>query len=86
MSNAERKVLLSPAAADGMNITGTDSACFDLNVDIIVTEWLWFELILVEFSPCVRSIDLEDSEGVWINHYDIMKKINVQRGQIVYRF
>jgi hypothetical protein len=51
MSNAKWEVLLTPAAADSVNVRGTNTACVDLDVYVIFTKGFWVELVLVEFSP-----------------------------------
>jgi hypothetical protein len=74
MTNAEREVLLAPATADCMNITCADSASFNLNVNVIITKRFWLKLVLVEFGPGIRPIDLEACECLWITHYEIIKR------------
>jgi hypothetical protein len=74
MTNAEREVLLSPATADCMNIRGAHPASFNLDVNIIITKWFWLELVLMEFGPCLRPIDLEARECIWIDHYETMRR------------
>lgn len=41
---AEGEVLGAPAAGDGVHVGAADAAGFDLHVDIVVFEWLGFEL------------------------------------------
>lgn len=71
MTDTERVMLLSPAATDCVYITRADSASIDLDVYVVVAEWLWLEFILVEFLPCVCSIDLEAFKSVRVNHCDL---------------
>jgi hypothetical protein len=74
MTNTEWEVLLSPATADCMKITAANPTTDNLDINVIITKRLWLELILVEFSPCLRPIYLEARECIWINHYETMKK------------
>jgi len=69
MTNAEGEVLPSPATADCMNIACANSTRFNLDINVIITKRLWLELVFVEFGPCLRPIDLEARECIWINHY-----------------
>ena len=68
MPYSKRKVLLSPASTDGVYITAADTAALNLDVDIVVTEGLRLELILVELEPGLRSVDLEPSELLGVRH------------------
>ena len=68
VSYGKREVLLSPASADGVYITATDTAALNLDIDIVVTKGLRLELILVELEPGLRSIDLEPSELLRVRH------------------
>lgn len=68
MSNGQGEVLVSPASADGVYITATHAAALDLDVDIMVTEGFWLELILVKFQPGLGSVDLESCELIGVRH------------------
>ncbi len=71
MAYTEGKVLFSPSTADGMDITGADPASLNLDIDIIITEWLGLEFILVEFKPGLWAIDLEACECLRITHCEL---------------
>ena len=45
VTDANGKRSIAPAAVDGMNVRSADTAAFNLNVNIVVTELLGFELI-----------------------------------------
>jgi hypothetical protein len=68
MANAEWEVLFSPATTYCMNITCAYSTGLNLYIDVIVAEWFWLELILVEFKPSLRPIHLKACECVRITH------------------
>lgn len=70
MTDAEGEVLLAPAAGDGVKVAAADAAGFDLDVDIVVFEWLGLVLLLceVELLSGGGAGDLESGEGVWVNH------------------
>jgi hypothetical protein len=85
MTNAQREVLLSPATADGVDITCANSTSFNLDVNVIITKRLWLELVLMEFSPCLRPVDLEACECIWINHYETMKKMKYRNREVAMR-
>ena len=59
MSNSKRKLLLAPTAAEGVDITSTHTTALDLDVDVVVTEGLGLEFVLVELSPGLGAVDLE---------------------------
>jgi hypothetical protein len=68
VTDSKRKVLLAPTSTKCVDITSTDATAFNFDVDIVVAKWLGLELVLVEFEPCVRSVDLEALELLWIRH------------------
>jgi len=70
MPYTERKMLLPPPSRYGMQVARTNTASLDLDIDIVVAEGLWLELIELEISPMLRILDLEALEGVWINHLE----------------
>jgi hypothetical protein len=68
VTDGKGEVLLAPSSGDGVDITAADTATLNLHIDVVVTERLGLELVLVEFQPCVRSIDLEAAELLWVRH------------------
>lgn len=70
MTDAEGEVLLAPAAGDSVQVAAADSAGFNLDVDIVVFEWLGLVLLLceVELLSWRGAGDLESGESVWVNH------------------
>jgi hypothetical protein len=78
MPYTKREMLLSPPSGDGMQITGTNTTSQNLNVNIIVAEWLGRELIEVELCPFLRVLDLEALERVWVNHGVLFRSSDVQ--------
>ncbi len=79
-------MLLAPSAGDGVDVTAADTAALDLDVDVVVAEGLGLELVLVEFQPRVRSIDLEAGELLWVRHLGGFEELR-ERGerQVSYR-
>lgn len=63
--------LLSPSAADSVDVATAKATGFNFDIDIIVTKWLSLELVLVEFEPGIRAINLETSEILGIRHGEI---------------
>ena len=70
MPNTQREMLFSPAARNGMQITRTNTASLDLDIDIVVAKRLGRELIQLEISPVLRILDLKAFERIWINHLE----------------
>lgn len=68
MANTEWEVLLSPPSRNGMQITRANTARLNLDIDIVVAEWLRLELIEVKLRPFLRVFNLETFERVWIAH------------------
>lgn len=68
VADAERILWLSPPTSDGVDVTGTDTAGYDLDVHIVILKSPRRELVLVELGPCLCVVDLEPGEGVWVNH------------------
>ena len=53
MSDAEREVLWSPAACDGVNVAAADAASVDLDIDIVVAEGFRDELCFFKYAFAV---------------------------------
>jgi hypothetical protein len=70
VANGKREVLLAPASADGVDVTAADTAALDLDIDIVVTERLGLELVLVEFEPGLGPINLESGELLGVGHLE----------------
>jgi hypothetical protein len=68
VTDSKRKVLLAPSSTDCVDITSTNTTAFNLDVDIVVTEGLGLELVLVELEPRLGSIDLEALELLGVRH------------------
>lgn len=68
VSDTQRPLVISPAAGDGVDIGATDSAHLDLDVDIVGTEWLGLELLLLELRPRLGRGNAVALEGVWVAH------------------
>lgn len=62
MADGEGVWLSTPVTLDGVNITGANTAALDLDIDIIVSERLGVELLLLEVLPGLRAVDLEAGE------------------------
>jgi hypothetical protein len=73
MANTEGEMLLPPTSRDSMQITGANATSLDLNIDVVIAEWLGRELIPVEFRPFLRILNLEANEGIWIHHFAYAK-------------
>ena len=58
-------MLLSPSSTDGVQITCADTAGLNLDIDIVIAEWLWSELVLVEVGPVLGILDLESHKLLW---------------------
>jgi hypothetical protein len=54
-----------------MQITRTNTASLDLNIDIVVTKRLRLELVQLEIGPMLRILDLEALERIWVNHFEL---------------
>ena len=54
----------------------------DLDVNIIISKWLGLELILVEFSPSLRTGHLEASECFWIWHFELSSTMKCVNGEV----
>lgn len=76
MSNRQGKLLLSPTAIDGMNITSANTTSFNLDVDVVVAERLWLELVLMKVQPGLWSVDLEPRKRLWVRHLEGIRKEN----------
>ena len=59
MTDAERVVLVAPAAAERVHVAPADAAGEDLHVDVVITLGLELVHALVHFAPCVWGVDLE---------------------------
>ena len=70
MANTEWEVLLSPPSRNGMQITRANTARLNLDIDIVVAEWLRLELVEVKLGPFLRVFNLEAFERVRINHFE----------------
>lgn len=68
MSDGQGVILIAPATTDGMDITGADAATLNLDIHIVVTEWLRLKLVLVELGPRFPPEDLEAGELIRIRH------------------
>jgi hypothetical protein len=68
VTDSEGEVLLAPSSGDGVHIATADTAALNLDIDVVVAKRLGLELVLVEFEPCVRTIDLEAGELLGIRH------------------
>jgi hypothetical protein len=68
VANGKGEVLLAPTAADGVHIAAADTAGLNLDVNVVIPEWLWLELVLVELCPGLGSVDLEAGELVGVRH------------------
>lgn len=44
VAHANGQWAVAPTASDSMNVGATNTACFDLDVDIAILKWLWLEL------------------------------------------
>lgn len=53
--------------ADGVYVTAADTASLDLDIDVVVTEWLQLEEALVELGDG-RSINLETFSLIGVGH------------------
>jgi hypothetical protein len=71
VAHAEGEMLLSPPSTDRMQITCTNTARQNLDVNIVIAKRLWLEVVEVELSPFLRVLNLEAFERVWINHFDL---------------
>lgn len=56
------------ALLDLMNITATDAAALDGNVNVAVFEGLELEFLLFELRPFLLVIDHEALGGLWVRH------------------
>jgi hypothetical protein len=81
--DAEREVLRSPAAGDGVDIASADTTGFDFDVHVVVAEGFWGELYFfrrrvliveigtyftfVEGSPCLGRVDLKSFKCFWVH-------------------
>lgn len=68
MSNAQWKVLLSPPARNCVQITRANATRLNLDVNIVIFEWLRLQFVLVEFCPFLGILNLETDEAFWVNH------------------
>lgn len=62
MADGQRVGLGTPVALDGVNITGADTAALNLDIDVVVSEGLRVELLLLEVLPGLGAVDLEAGE------------------------
>jgi hypothetical protein len=56
-----------------MEIGTAHTAGLDLDINIVVTERLWCHIILMEFRPFLRILNLEANEGIWVTHLHLIK-------------
>ena len=68
VADADGQWYLAPAAIDAVDVGATDTAALDLDVDIMVTELLGFELLFLELGPFLLIRDHETFESIWISH------------------
>ena len=61
-------MLRPPLAVDSVEIACANTTALNLDVDVVIAEGLGLELILVEFLPCFRAVDLESRELVRNSH------------------
>lgn len=62
MTDGQRVGLSTPVTLDGVNITGADTAAFNLDIDVVISEGLRVELLLLEVLPGLGAVDLEAGE------------------------
>jgi hypothetical protein len=70
MANSQGEGLVTPSTRDGVNITTADTAALDLDLNIVVSERLHIELLLVKLCPGLRRLDLEAAVFIVGRHYD----------------
>lgn len=68
MTTAQRKMLLAPASTQGVQIAGTNTTCHNLDINIVVLEWLWLDIIELEIRVMLGISDLKSLESIWIDH------------------
>lgn len=73
MAYTQRKLLISPATRNCMNVGAADSASLNLDINIVVPKRLGRVFVFVEFSPRFRTIDLEACESFRVNHCCLMR-------------
>ena len=50
VTDAKGERAATPTSADGVDVTGANTASLNGNVDVVVLEWLWLELRKVRWS------------------------------------
>lgn len=68
VADSERVGAVTPVAADGVTVTGADTAAFDLDVDIVLAKGTRLEGVLLEVGPVLGAGGLEALELVGDRH------------------
>ena len=61
MTDAYRQGSFAPTSVDQVYIAAADTTAFDLDIDVVVAELLWFELLMSGKSICPQSGGLSTS-------------------------
>ena len=54
VTDADGKRSFTPASVDRVDVASADAAALDLDINIVVAELLWFELLVSATSICRR--------------------------------
>lgn len=79
MAYSQREVLITPSAADSVDITTANTATLDLDLYIIITKRLHVKLLLVKLGPGLGRLDLETSVFVVVGHGDHAQQEEISR-------
>lgn len=71
VTNADGHGGISPTPGDRMNVRATNTATFDLDVNVIVVELLGRDLLFLEVGPLLHVINDEAFEGFRIAHRSV---------------
>lgn len=68
VADAQWTFEFAPTTGDGVNVAATNTAGFNLDIDVAVLERLGLDFLLFKLVPCLGTGNTEAFESVWISH------------------
>jgi hypothetical protein len=68
MADTDWQWCFAPSSSDGMDVTSTDTAGIDSNVNVTIFKGFQLELLLGEVAPVFVVSDHESLRCLWIRH------------------